>query len=139
MWEYLHHITLHFPIVLTMVMAVSGWAAARSEAFQGAEVGVSWLRWGGHVTLGFTTVAVWSGLMSGGFSGGEEGLAHHRYLGVLAFLVIGVAAGSYEAGIRMGSRRLRDYGRTLWWVAVVAVIGAGHWGGKWVHGDVIPW
>lgn len=135
MWaDYLHHITLHFPIVLTMTMAVVGLYALRTKS----EDLIPLLRWGGHATLAFTAMAVVSGLVAGGISGGPETLQHHRYLGVTAFIVIALAAFSYEYGIRSQTTEWRSFALCLWWVASFAVIGAGHWGGWGAHTDVIP-
>ena len=135
MWyEFLHHITLHFPIVLSMALAATGLYALRTDS----DAFIPVLRWAGHLTLAITTVAVLSGLLAGGFTGGEETLQHHRYLGVLAFVVIALAALSYDYGVRHDISDFRSYGICLWWVASFAVIGAGHWGGLAEHRDVIP-
>ena len=136
MWaEILHHLTLHFPIVLTMVLAATGLYARRSE--QG-EALLPLMRYGGLITLALTTVATVSGLIAGGFTGGEEALQHHRYLGILSFVVIAAAALSFEFGLRHQNRDLRTFGTYLWWIAVFAVIGAGFWGGLGAHGDLTP-
>ena len=135
MWpDFLHHLSLHFTIVVPMALAVVGAISLRhpSPGWTGL------LRWGGHIALLMATITVATGLLAGGFSGGEEALQHHRYLGVLTFLVIALAALSFEGGLRRQSTDLQQFAIGLWWVASFSVIGAGHWGGVSVHPDVIP-
>ena len=135
MWpEYLHHLTLHFAIVLPMILAAGGLYARRTS---GAEL-FPILRWMGHFTLAITAIAVATGLVAGGFSGGEDSLQHHRYLGILAFIAVAIAALSYDHGTRQDIADLRGYGVAIWWVAAFAVIGASHWGTIAEHSDIIP-
>lgn len=135
MWpDFIHHLTLHFAIVLPMVLAATGLYAHRADANGLTPL----LRWGGLAALAFTLVAVASGLVAGGFSGGEQTLQHHRYLGVLTLCVVAVAAISYDHGVRRDIEDLRTFALGLWWVATFSVIGAGHWGGITEHTDVVP-
>lgn len=134
MWpEFIHHLTLHFAIVLPMVLAASGSYALRRDH----EAFMPLLRWGGLVTLAITAITVIAGLIAGGFSGGEEVLRHHRYLGILTFVVVALAAISYDMGVRREIADLRSFAIAAWWVASLSVIGAGHWGTLGEHADVV--
>lgn len=135
MWsEFIHHLTLHFTIVLPMVLAAVGLYSVRTDgsSLQGL------IRWTGIAAVGFTVITVASGLIAGGFSGGEESMQHHRYLGITTSLVIALAAWSYDRGVRTSSGDWRSFGVAIWWVATLSVIGAGHWGGLSIHAEVIP-
>lgn len=139
MWsEFLHHITLHFPIVLTLVVAGVGLWSLRDEIpqFQLFIRGVGWM------CFAMTTVTVISGIIAApGWFGGEgtAELSHHRNLGLTAWIVMGVAAFSYEKGIREAHTDWRKFGVGVWCVAAFAVVGAGHWGGTELHKDKLPW
>lgn len=135
MWpEFIHHIALHFVIVLPMVWAVFGLYAIRTNTRELAPL----LCWGGHVTLAVAIVTTGTGLAAGGLSGGEEHLRHHRYLGILATITIAIAALGYDQGVRRDIRRLRAFGISMWWVASLATVGASHWGVLAEHADVVP-
>lgn len=135
MWaDFVHHLTLHFTIVLPMVLAMAGLYSLRSDD----EVLVPLIQWTGLFTLAVATITVATGLVAGGFSGGEEALQHHRYLGIMTFCVIAIAAIAYDQGVRRDITDLRAYGVTIWWVASVSVIGTGHYGGLGGHLDVVP-
>ena len=135
MWpEFIHHLTLHFAIVLPMALAAVGTYEVRGERASLVPV----VRWGGMLALTMTSLAVISGLIAGGFSGGEPTLQHHRYLGILTWIVVAMAAVGYDHGVRRDIGDLRTFGVGLWWVASFAVIGAGHWGGITEHTDVVP-
>jgi uncharacterized membrane protein len=145
MWpEYLHHITVHFPIVLTMAMAATGLYSLRRPDSPDLQVV---LRWGGWLTLAMTSIAAISGIISapgllGG--GGEADLTHHRDLAITTWVVIALGAWSYNMGVRgdqpqQTSRDWRTFAVAMWCIAVFGVIGTGHWGGFGLHGDTIPW
>lgn len=135
MWaEYIHHLTLHFTIVMPMVLAAAGLYAVRREVSSLEQP----LRWGGFAALGFAVLTAVSGLIAGDVTGGEESLQHHRYLGMLTLLVIALAAIGYHRGVRRASSRWRAFGVGVWWVASFSVIGAGHYGGLVVHADAVP-
>ena len=135
MWpDFVHHLSLHFAIVLPMALAGTGLYALRTDTESLTPV----LRWGGHFALAMTAITVASGLVAGGFSGGDETLQHHRYLGVLTFIVVAIAALGYDYGVRRDLRDVKKFGLAMWWVASFSVIGAGHWGGIGEHIDVVP-
>jgi hypothetical protein len=140
MWfEYLHHITVHFPIVLSMAMAAVGlYSHLRADTPELHTV----LRYGGWITLLFTSLAAISGIISapgllGG--GGEADLSHHRNLGVATWIVVALGAYGYEQGVRRQYRDWRGFAVAMWCIAVFGVIGTGHWGGSGLHGDSVPW
>ncbi|TXD37161.1 hypothetical protein FRC98_10535 [Lujinxingia vulgaris] len=137
MWpSFLHHLSLHFPIVLSMALAAAATFAIRNDE---PPTLIPPLRWGGWFNLAMTALAIISGLIAGGFSGGSDDLSHHRLLGITAFSVIALAAFSYDYGTRHNIADWRRFGGLLWWVASFAVIGAGHWGGLAEHRNVVPW
>lgn len=139
MWfEFFHHISIHFPIVLVMVLAGIGLYALKNETPELQTV----LRWAGWAAFAATSVALVSGIVSapGWFGGGGSvALTHHRDLGILTWVVVGLAVWSYEYGYRRDVRDLRSFGVMMWCVAVLAVIGAGHFGGGTLHDSVLPW
>lgn len=135
MWpEFIHHLTLHFAIVLPMALAAVGlWSLKAGDGRYTAL-----LRWGGLVTLALTVLTAVTGLLAGGFAGGEDHLIHHRYLGIMTTIVVAIAAVSYDYGVRRDSADWRSYGVGVWCVATFSTIGAGHWGVLAEHGDIIP-
>jgi hypothetical protein len=139
MWPpFLHHITLHFPIVLALVLAAVGLWSLRDDTPQFRR----FMRFGGWICFGFATVTAVSGILAApGWFGGEgsQALSHHRNLGVTAWVVMAIAALSYEWGIRSGIEDWRKFAVGVWCVASFAVIGAGHWGGTERHPDELPW
>ena len=96
------------------------------------------LRWGGHATLLLTVFTVVTGILAGGFTGGEEHLQHHRYLGTLTLLCAALAAISFETGIRRDITDLRKFGIGMWWITSFATVGTSHWGVLAEHTDVVP-
>lgn len=139
MWpSFIHHLSLHFPIVLTIALALVGLWSLREDSAALRRL----MRVGGWVCFAMTTLAAVSGIVSapGWFGGaGSQALSHHRSLGVTAWAVIALAAGSYEWGMRKGIADWRNFAVGLWCVATFAVIGAGHWGGSERHPEEIPW
>lgn len=139
MWsEFLHHITLHFPIVLTLVIAGVGVWSLREDTPQFRR----FMRWVGWACFAMTTVTVVSGILAapGWFGGdGTPELSHHRSLGLTAWVVMGLAAVSYEWGVREGSDDWRKFAIGVWCVTAFAVMGTGHWGGTELHDDKLPW
>lgn len=139
MWpSYLHHLSLHFPIVLTLALALVGVWSLRENAAPLHKL----MRVGGWVCFAMTTVAAVSGIASapGWFGGaGSEALSHHRSMGVTAWVVIALAAASYEWGVRRDISDWRNFAVGLWCVAAFAIIGTGHWGGSQLHPEEIPW
>ncbi len=139
MWsEFLHHITLHFPIVLAMVVAGVGLWSLREDISQFQ----LFIRWVGWTCFALTTVTVISGILAapGWFGGdGTYELTHHRNLGLTTWVVMGVATFSYEKGFREQHPDWRKFAVGVWCVTVFAVIGTGHWGGTELHQDKLPW
>lgn len=135
MWpEFIHHVTSHFALALPWVLAAAGLYAMRTDE----SPLIPLLRWGGWATFAMALITTATGLIGGGFTGGEEHLQHHRYLGILTFITVAVAAVGYEVGVRRGITDLRKFGVGVWWVASFATIGAGHWGVLAEHADVVP-
>jgi len=135
--EWLHHVTLHFPIVMTFALAGLGAWTMREES----ERTVSFIRWAGWATFALTTVAVVAGILSApGWLGGDgpKVLSDHRDLGVTAWFVVGLAAWGYDHGVRHSDREFRLFGVAIWAVASFAVIGAGHWGGVGQYPELSP-
>ncbi|MFW5965982.1 MAG: hypothetical protein ACOCV2_00630 [Persicimonas sp.] len=139
MWsQFFHQVTLHFPIVLSLVIAAVGLWSFQDDAPQLRTL----VRWAGWICFGITTVTVVAGLFAApGFFGLEanEALSHHRNLGLTAWVVMGIATISYEWGIREESQDWRHFGVCVWCVTALAVIGAGHWGVTEEHRDSLPW
>lgn len=138
MFEYLHHVTLHFPIVMSLVLAAVGVWWVRADEPTLAVI----LRWGGWFTLAVTTITAISGIVAApGVLGGDgpQGLSDHRNMGVMTWVVIATAAIAFEAGHRTAGRYTCRFAALCWGAAVFASIGAGHWGGSALHSDKIPW
>ena len=139
MWApFLHHLTLHFPIVLSMVLAGVGLWSLRDESAQFRRL----IRLGGWICFALTSVATIAGILAApGWLGGEGsvGLTHHRNLGITAWVVIAVATFGYEWGVRNNESDWRKFAVGIWCLAVFAVIGAGHWGGTERHSGELPW
>ena len=134
---WLHHLSLHAPLVLPPALAIVGFATAREETPRL----IALLRYGGWATLALTTLAAIAGILSapGVFGGGgEEVLRDHRDLGVTAWCVAAAAAAVYDYGARHDARDTRRLGLCLWAVTSLATIGAGHWGGLYEHAELIP-
>lgn len=136
--KYLHHITLHVPLVASAMLAILGLLARGDEP----ETLQRFLRWIGWAVFGVTTVTVIAGiLVAPGWLGGEgsSDLSHHRDLALTTWFVMGLAAGCYDKGIREGERDMRMYGIAMWWVTTFAVVGAGHWGASTHRPELVPW
>jgi hypothetical protein len=135
---YLHHVLVHFPIVMPFVLGALGlWTRGGDDARV-----CSFLQWGGWATLALSTLVVVSGVVSAPGALGGEGsaaLTHHRDLGVITWLIMAVAARSFHVGARDDERDRRMLGVTLWCVAAFAVVGAGHWGGSTNNPEKVPW
>jgi hypothetical protein len=136
---FLHHLTLHFPIVLTLIWAVVGvWSLLGDETPTHRTL----IRWGGWITLALVTITVVSGLFAApGWFGGEasEGLRDHRNLGLTTWCVILIATIGYHIGDTKEARPFRVFGIGIWLVAVFSVVGTGHWGGSELHPEPVPW
>ena len=135
--EYLHHITLHAPIVMTVALTVLGVMTAKNET---PEL-ISFLRWAGWITLAMTSAAAIAGILSapgplGG--GGSEVLRDHRDLGVTAWCVVALGAWGYDQGVRLKDHDWRLFGISMWGVAAISTAAAAHWGGRAEHADIIP-
>ena len=136
--EFIHHVTLHFPIVLTIVWAIVGLWSLRDETATHRTL----LRWGGWLTMIAATVVVVSGIVAApGWFGqeGSEGLRHHRNLGLTSWCVMVAATLAYDRGVRRDLRALRMFAIGAWCVAAFSVVGTGHWGGSEEHPDSVPW
>lgn len=139
MWfEYLHHVTVHVPIVGSTILAGIGtyWVKTQSD-----ELG-NVVRWLGWATLLTTTVAVVSGIMAapGDFGGdGPKVIADHRNLGLTTYWAMATGVVAFEWGRRAGSMPAQKFGALVWWAVLLGVIGTGHWGGSSLHSDIVPW
>jgi hypothetical protein len=140
MWsQFLHHLSLHFPIVLVFLLAGIGlwtWIEGETERLRRL------LRVVGWCAFAATTATVVSGTWAapgwlGG--GGSEGLSHHRWMGWTTWCVVGLAAWMFERGERESRPDLRRLSIGLWCVATFSVMGTGHWGGAEEHPEVVPW
>lgn len=148
--SWLHHVSIHVPLVMTMVLSVFGvWINLRSKHGHRPENdtdadAILWktLRFGGWATLIVTLIAVISGMLTADEFWTEDGpmvLIHHRNLGLTGFACVFVAVGATEWGMRRAQEKVRRFGAICWLAAGFAMIGAGHWGGSGVHSDRIPW
>lgn len=135
MWpEFLHHITLHFPIVLSLGLAITGHLART----RGSDDLLSLTHYAGLFTLAITLLTAFSGFAAAGLSGGDPLLIHHRYLGSLAAITIAIATLSVHFGIRRNIPDLTSFGLLSWWAAALATTGAAHWGSLAEHPELIP-
>lgn len=136
MWpNYLHHLALHFAIVLPMVLALIG-AFTSNETTEHPVI--PYLQWGGWLALAAILIAVVTGLAAADMSEAADTLRHHRNLGILTLLVVLLAAVTYDQGVRRQVVNLRRFGIGAWWIASLSVIGTGHFGGLTEHAEVIP-
>lgn len=136
--SFIHHLSLHFPIVLAFVLAGVGLWSLREDTPQLQR----FMRVVGWVCFAFASVATVSGIMAtpGWFGGdGSEALSHHRNLGVSTWVAMAIAAFSYEWGLRTKITDWRKFAVGVWCVAAFGVVGTGHWGGADRHPDEIPW
>jgi hypothetical protein len=136
--EYIHHVTVHVPLVASAVLAVVGtyWLKTNSEDVSPI---VRWLGWGTFIV---TTLAVISGILAapGGFGGdGPKVIADHRNLALTTYWAMGTAVIAFEWGHRIESLPTKRFGALVWWAVMFGAIGTGHWGGSSLHSDVVPW
>ena len=139
MWApYLHHITVHFPIVMSLALAAVGiWYLRAGHAPLLVAV-----RFAGAATLVITSVSVVAGFLSAEpywTTDGPDVLIHHRNLGLLVWVVMATGVGAMEWGLKNDDDRVTRFGVVVWIAVAFAAIGAGHWGGSGVHSDIIPW
>lgn len=136
--EYIHHVSLHFPIVGALVVSAVGiWWVRTDDDRLG-----QFVRFGGWGLFALTTVAMISGIASApGWFGGDGPLdvIHHRNMGVTVWCCVATAAIAFEAGHRSGEVYVKRFGALAWSAAAFIVVGAGHWGGTIRHSDKIPW
>jgi len=135
--EYIHHITLHAPIVMTVALTALGVMTSKNET---PEL-IAFLRWSGWITLALTSAAAITGILSapgmlGG--GGDEVLRDHRDLGVTAWCIVALAAFGYDQGVRDKDRDWRLFGISMWGVAAITTAAAAHWGGLGEHAEIVP-
>jgi hypothetical protein len=136
--EYIHHVTLHFPIVLSIVLAAVGIWWVRTDD---ARLGV-FLRFAGWAAFGLATLAMVSGIIAApGLLGGDgpPELSDHRYMGIVVWVASGIAATAFELGRREENAYVQRFGALCWCAVAFAAIGAGHWGGSTLHSDSVPW
>lgn len=135
--HWIHHVSLHVPLVLPAVLTIFGAVTWREETPRQLQL----MRWLGWLGLLATTVAVMAGIASApGFLGGEGSavLRDHRDLGITSWFVMLLAALGYDRGVRRDDVVFRRLGICWWGVAALAVIGTGHWGGLHEHAKHIP-
>lgn len=136
--EYIHHVSLHFPIAGSLLLACIGvWWVKTDDPTLGRL-----LRFAGWFVFGMTTAAAFSGIIAApGILGGDgpQTLSDHRNMGVTLWCVAGVAAIAFEIGTRRNEAYLRRFAALCWCAAAFGAVGAGHWGGTALHSDKIPW
>lgn len=135
---YLHHISIHFPIVMLLGLGAIGLYAIKRETPELITI----LRWGGWAAMILTSLAAISGILSApGWLGGDgpKGLSDHRDLAVTTWVITLIAAPSFDYGVRHSERDWRLFAIGAWCVAAFGAIGAGHWGGSQQHPEVVPW
>ncbi|MFB6263621.1 MAG: hypothetical protein ABEL76_08370 [Bradymonadaceae bacterium] len=139
MWaRYLHHLSLHVPIVLIPAVAAVG----TYHHFVGGERVLRIVRWAGWGAFLATAVAVLSGALGApaGFAGEPyAALRHHRDLALTTLAVAGLAVWAFEKGVRRDHADWRAFAVGVWWVAALGVVGTAHWSGATVHADSVPW
>ena len=139
MWDhYLHHITVHFPIIGSFGLAAIACVYIAKDELSYERL----LRFGGWVVAIVSTVTVVSGvLMAPGWFGGDGPLelTHHRNMGIAAYVTILTAAIGFEIGLRQPKPYAKRFSALLWVAIAFGCVGAGHWGGSVVHSDIIPW
>lgn len=136
--EYIHHVTLHFPIAGAFFLAAIGvwWVRTGDEKLG------QLLRFGGWAIFAATTIVVTSGVIAApGILGGDgpEALAAHRNMGITVWCVSAIAAIGFEVGLRTAQPYVQRFAALCWCAAAFGVIGAGHWGGSALHSDEVPW
>lgn len=134
---FAHHLTLHFPIVLTLTLGALGEWSRRQDG----DPARGFVRAAGWVAVALATVAVISGTIAASDQPSPT-VDHHRWLGWLTWAAMLCAASAYEASFRPATDHHPDWrvvGVGLWWTAALACVGAGHWGGLSIHERVIPW
>lgn len=136
--EYIHHITLHFPIAGSILLApVAAWWVHTDDPRLEQVV-----RFGGAAIFAVTTVAVISGIVAApGMLGGDgpQTLSDHRNMGVTVWSAMAAAVIGFEVGRRRAHDYTKRFGALCWIAVAFGVIGAGHWGGSALHSDTIPW
>ncbi len=138
MVAWLHHITLHFPIVLAFVLAALGVYTVKRD------LPVLWtlMIWTSRAAALMTSVAAISGLLAAQALWTDDGpyvLIHHRNLGLLGWAASLAAFGGLEWGRIENEPRAMRFGALCWIAVALAMLGAGHWGGSGLHNDIIPW
>lgn len=136
--EYLHHLSLHFPIVGNLFLAGIGIWWIRTDDARLSQL----LRVAGWAVFGATTVAMVSGIVAApGWLGGDgpQTLSDHRNMGVTVWCVAAVAAVAFEVGLREKIAYVQRFAALCWCAAAFGAVGAGHWGGSALHSDKIPW
>ncbi len=136
--EYIHHLTLHFPIVGSLFLAAIGVWWVRTGDLRLGQL----LRFAGWFVFVAATAAATSGIIaSPGLLGGDgpQALSDHRNMGVTVWCVTAIAAIGYEVGLRRQIIYVQRFAALCWCAAAFGAIGAGHWGGSALHSDKIPW
>lgn len=140
---YLHHLTVHFPIVLSFVLSGVGlYALATTDWEDVPEVLDPVLRLGGWLAAAAATAAVVTGIVAApGWFGGDDtvGLRHHRDLALTAWCIFLLAAYAYEKALGGGHPDWKKFAVGCWCVATFGIVGAAHWGGSELHTDLVPW
>lgn len=136
--EYIHHVSLHFPIVGSLFLAVVGVWWVKTDDIRLSVL----IRWFGWFVFIMTSFAAISGIIAApGILGGDgpQGLSDHRNMGVTLWCTAAVAAIGFEIGTRTHVAYVRKFAALCWCAAAFGAIGAGHWGGSALHSDKIPW
>lgn len=139
MWSaYLHHIFLHFSLVLPFVTAAIGFALRDRGGSE--RVLVRWLGW---TAFGATSIVAVTGLVAAEYTEPIQNPTHmlpdHRNLGITGWVATLIAAWSVEYGWRHEIEDSHLFGLGVWLVAGFVLIGAAHWGSGRLHAEIIPW
>lgn len=142
MWtEFLHHLFLQVPIIASIGLTILGIYFVRSPADNLSELLriLSWMALVGISGAAITGILSAPGLLGGG---GPEELSHHRNLGLIVWVITLFATIGFEIGVHNKTKYahyIKSASILLWAAVAFVAIGAGHWGGAYVHSDKIPW
>ena len=136
--EYIHHLTLHFPIAGSMLLAGVGiwWVRTDDPTLARLVRVVGWIVFAATTAAAVSGVAAAPGILGGD---GPQTLSDHRNMGITLWCVVAIAAIAFEVGLRKDEPYVKRFAALVWCAAAFGAVGAGHWGGSALHSDKIPW